>query len=83
VRRKQETDRATHVLCACEALAVLRFRHLGHHFLKPGDFADISVSKVLHFAHSAGLLNAEAKEFTKGNKRSRCKGHRGALFIVL
>jgi hypothetical protein len=25
----------------------LRFRHLGHHFLKPGGFADISISKVL------------------------------------
>ena len=30
-----------------EALAVLGFRHLGHHFLKAGDFVDISVSKVL------------------------------------
>ena len=31
-----------HVLfCDCEALAVLKFRHLGIHFLKLGDFADI------------------------------------------
>jgi hypothetical protein len=32
--------------------------HLGCHVLKPGDFADISGSKVLHFAQSVGLLNA-------------------------
>jgi hypothetical protein len=35
---------ASHVLCDCEALTVLRFRHLGHHLI-PGDFADISVGK--------------------------------------
>jgi len=45
----------SHFLCDCEALVVLRFRHLGHHFLKLGGFANISVSKVLH---NAGLLNA-------------------------
>jgi hypothetical protein len=33
-----------HVLCDGEA----RLRDLGHHFWKPGDFANISVSKVLH-----------------------------------
>jgi alkyl hydroperoxide reductase subunit AhpC len=31
-------------------------------FFKPGDFADISASKVLGFVQSAGLLNAEAKD---------------------
>jgi len=31
---------------------------MGHHFLKPGDFAKISVSKALHFVQSAGLLDA-------------------------
>jgi hypothetical protein len=55
---KQASETASHVLCDCKALAVLRLRYLGHHFLKPGDFADISVSKVLHFVQSAGLLNA-------------------------
>jgi hypothetical protein len=46
------------VLWDCEALAVLGFSHVDHHFLKPGDFADISVSMVLHFVQSEGLLNA-------------------------
>jgi len=43
---------ATRVLHDCEAFAVVRCRHLGRHFLKPGDFADISVSSVLHCAQS-------------------------------
>jgi hypothetical protein len=40
----------------CEALVILRFMHLGRYFFKPGDFADISFSKILHFVESAGLL---------------------------
>jgi hypothetical protein len=48
---------SSHVLCDCEALATLRFRHLSHHFMKPGDFEDISVSKILHFVQGAGLLD--------------------------
>jgi hypothetical protein len=55
-RCKQAFEMSSHVLCECEALVVLRFKHLGHHFLKPGDFANISVSKVLHIIQSAGLL---------------------------
>ena len=49
---------ASHVLCDFEAMAILRFRYLGHYVLKPGNFAYISIGKVLHFVHSAGLLNA-------------------------
>jgi hypothetical protein len=57
-RHKQASETALHVLDDCEALAVSRLRHLGHHFWKPGDFADISISKVLHFVQRVGLLNA-------------------------
>jgi len=49
------------VLCNCEATATLRFRHLGQHFMKPGDFEDISVSRKLHFVQDASLLNARVK----------------------
>jgi hypothetical protein len=66
------------VLCACEALAVLRFRHLRQHFLKPEDFEDTSISRILHLVHSAGLLNAGANgltDCTKDRKRPKCKGH--------
>jgi hypothetical protein len=42
-------------------MATLRFRQLDHHFMKPGDFEDISVSKILQFVQSVGLLNGRAK----------------------
>jgi hypothetical protein len=44
-----------HVLCDCEALAYLRFRHLGQFFMEPGDFYDVPIGKVLHFIRSVGL----------------------------
>ena len=56
-RCKQASETASHVLCDCEDLATLRFRHLGHHFKKPGDFEDSPVSKILHFVQGAGLLS--------------------------
>jgi hypothetical protein len=56
-RCKQASEMASHILCACDALITLRFRHLGRHFMKPGDFEDISVSKILYFVQGEGLLN--------------------------
>ena len=57
-RCQQASEMASHVPCNCDALAVLTFRHQGHHFLKPGDHAHISLSKILHFVKSVKLLNA-------------------------
>jgi hypothetical protein len=54
---KQASEMTSHILCHCKALATLRYRHLGHHIMKPGDFEDISVSKTLHFALGTGLEN--------------------------
>jgi hypothetical protein len=56
-RCKQASEMASHVPCDCEALATLGFWHLGQHFMKPGDFEDISGSRILHFVQGAGLLN--------------------------
>ena len=57
-RCKKAFEMVSNAFCGCETVAVLRFRHLGQHFLKLDDYADISVSKVLHFVKHAGLLNA-------------------------
>jgi hypothetical protein len=54
---KQASETTLHILCVCEALATLRFRHLGCHFMKLGDFEDIFISKILHFFQSVELLN--------------------------
>jgi len=50
-------DSTRHMLCHCEALVTLRFRHLGHHFMKPDVFDDISLSKTLQCVQDVGLLN--------------------------
>jgi hypothetical protein len=51
-------ETVSHILCDSEALAVLRFRHLGNHCLKPGDSTDVFINQVLYFFKSVGLLNA-------------------------
>jgi hypothetical protein len=60
-RCKQASETASHTLCDSKAMATLRFRHLDHHFMKPSDFEDISVSKILQFVQSVGLMNEWAK----------------------
>ena len=57
-RYKLASERASHFLCDCRALATLRFRHLGRHFIKLGDLKDMSISRILHFVQGAGLLDA-------------------------
>jgi hypothetical protein len=42
-------ESATHVLCDCEALAYLRFRHLGQFLMKPSNFYYAPIGKVLHY----------------------------------
>jgi hypothetical protein len=45
----EKDESATHILCDCEVIAYLRFRHLGQFFMEPSDYYDTSVNKVLHF----------------------------------
>jgi hypothetical protein len=52
----EKYERATYILSDCEAIAYLRFRHLGHYFMEPDDYQDAPVSKVLHSIQSVGLL---------------------------
>jgi hypothetical protein len=52
----QEDESATHILCDCEAIAYLRFRHLGQFFMEPSDFYDAPIFKVLHFIRCVGLI---------------------------
>jgi hypothetical protein len=52
----KEDESATQVLCDCETIAHLRFRHLGQFFMEPGDYYDAPISRGLQFVRSAGLL---------------------------
>jgi hypothetical protein len=46
-RSLEKDESATYILCDCEAIAYLRFRHLGHYFMEPGDYQDAPVSKTV------------------------------------
>jgi hypothetical protein len=46
------------ILCDCEAIAYLRFRHLGQFLMEPSDFYDAPIIKVLHFIRSVGLIKS-------------------------
>jgi hypothetical protein len=52
----EEDKSATHILCDCEAIAYLRFRHLGQLFMEPSDYYDAPIDKVLHCIRGVGLI---------------------------
>jgi hypothetical protein len=54
---QEASETASHILYDCQALATLRPTHLGHHFTKPGDIQDISVSRILHLVQGGRLQN--------------------------
>jgi hypothetical protein len=56
-RYLEKDESATHILCDCEAMAYLKFRHLCQFFMEPSDYYDAPINKVLHFIRSVGLIN--------------------------
>jgi hypothetical protein len=53
-RCQKEDESVTHILCDCEAVAHVRFRHLGQFFMEPVDHCDAPINKVLKFIRSVG-----------------------------
>jgi hypothetical protein len=60
-RCPEEDESATHILCDCEAMAYLRFRHLDQFFMEPSDYYDAPIYKVLHFIQDVGLIKGWLK----------------------
>jgi hypothetical protein len=58
----EEDESATHVLRDCEAVAHIRFRHLGQFFMEPSDFYDGPIDKVLHFIRGVRINNRLIKK---------------------
>jgi hypothetical protein len=50
-----EIETPSHILLECVALAELRYRRLGKHFMEPSD-DEIPLCKILYFARGTGLL---------------------------
>jgi hypothetical protein len=52
----EKGETATRILCDCEAIAYLRFRHLGQFIIGPSDYCKVLINKDLHFIRSVGLI---------------------------
>jgi hypothetical protein len=52
----EKDESVTHILCECEAIAYLRFRHMGHYFMEPGKYHDAPIRRILHFIRRVELL---------------------------
>jgi hypothetical protein len=52
----EEDESATHILCDCEAVAHVRFRHLGQFFMEPSDYYDAPYTKSLDFIRGVELI---------------------------
>jgi hypothetical protein len=52
----EEDTSATRILCDCEALAYVRFCHLGQVFKEPSNYHGAPIYKFLHFIRSVGLI---------------------------
>jgi hypothetical protein len=55
-RCHMETETASHILCECVALAGLRLRCLGKHFVVLSDYIENPLCKILYFIRGMGLL---------------------------
>jgi hypothetical protein len=55
-KEKDESATHTHIHYDCGATVCLRLCHLSVYFIEPGEFQDDTVSKLLLFVQSAGLL---------------------------
>jgi hypothetical protein len=41
----EEDESAIHILCDCETVAHVRFRHLGQFFMEPSDYYDAPIDR--------------------------------------
>jgi len=51
-----EEETSVHILCECEALASLRYTHLGSFFLDPESIMNLIIGANWKFAKGRGLL---------------------------
>jgi len=51
-----EEETSVHILCDCEALALLRHTHLGSFFLDPEDIRKLIIGAIWNFDKEIGLI---------------------------
>ena len=74
-RRKQAIQTASYVLWDCEALAALRFRHLGQSFYETRWLWGHLCQQDTALWSKCGAAECEQKGCTKGQKQSNCTGY--------
>jgi hypothetical protein len=60
-----EEENSVHVLCACEAVALLRHSYLGSFLLDPEDIRKLNIQAIWKFTKGTRLLSFS-------NRRPRC-----------
>jgi hypothetical protein len=65
---KQRIQPHRYISCDSEAIAYLRFRHLGHYFMEPSDYHDAPHRKVQRFIRSVGLAGNGSTIDHKGRR---------------
>jgi hypothetical protein len=63
---------ASHLFCDCEALAALRFRYLGHYFMKPGDFQGYPCKQVTALSSKCGAAKHMNIRAAQRIRNGRC-----------
>jgi len=51
-----EEETSVHIWCQCEAMASLRYKHLGSFFLDPEDIRKLNIGVIWKFGKGTGLL---------------------------
>jgi len=75
---QQALEMASHILSDWEALAVLRLRHWGRHFLHPGDCWHIRQQGTGLFTTS-GVIERFSKGFNKRSEKVEMQGSQRCL----
>jgi hypothetical protein len=75
-----EEEISVHILCECEALALLRYMYLGSFFLNPENIRVISMGAIWNLLKEQGSYNLVQNMGHKGPVlRPRCIGNGKAL----
>jgi hypothetical protein len=54
-------ETSVHILCKCEALASLRYTHLGFFFLDPEDIRELGIGAIWSLGKGTGILQPSSE----------------------
>jgi hypothetical protein len=75
-RCSQASGTTSHIHCDCQALDILRLRHLGGLFMQPGDSEEISVRRIHTLCNVGGWVGGHQM-----HEHKICYGHCSVSFL--